>query len=286
VGLMIRIASGPRVGWKATIAHDLGSGVFQANWCNQFDGSVVEPVVGDAIEIYLTTKIGGDIRIVGSGSTSSFTAGGTTTFQDVTLGVAGQSHTVTVSGTAQAMFYACTLRGFDVYEGCSYVNLTACYTLDMRSYGYVDLFGCTHTSAGGTAVSARARGIVHVSTRCLVNAGSCEAGHPIEGPGTIITDATIAVVNYGAADAVRVYPGSQVILNAILFVRVSTGQGVGIRVFSGGSIHYTVGLPPVSLPSSGAGAPLHDLVVGGATTALGSLPYFNAANGACVVVYQ
>lgn len=286
VGLMIRVASGPRAGWKATIAHDLGSGVFQANWCDQSDGSVVEPIVGDSIEVYSTTKIGGDVRIVGSGSTSSATGGGTTTFEDVTLGVAGQQHTVTVSGTAQATFYACTLRGFDVYEGCSYVNLTACYTLDMRSYGYTDLFGCTHTSAGGTAVSARARGIMHVSTRCLINAGSLEAGHHIEGPGTIIAEAPLAVINYGSLDAVRAYPGSQIVLNAILFVRVSTGQGVGYRVFSGGSIYYTVGLPPVSLPSSGAGSPLHDLVIGGTTVALSALPSFNSANGACVVVYQ
>jgi hypothetical protein len=283
---MIRVASGPRQGWKATIAYDLGSGVFQGSWCNQSDGSVVEPVAGDSIEVYSTTKIGGDIRVVGSGSTSSSTGGGTTYFQDITLGIVGHSHSVTISGTAQASFIACTLYGFDIYEGCSYVNLTACYTLDMRSYGFLDIFGCTHTSVGGIAVSARARGIIHVNSRCFVTGGSFEAGHSLEGPGTVIANATIAVANYGTIDGVRVYPGSQLITNSRIFVRNSSGQGVGYRVFAGGSLCYAVTMPPTSLPSSGAGAPLHDLVIGGAVTPLASLPYFNVANGASVVVYQ
>lgn len=278
LGKFVRINAGPRLGWKASISKTPGAGVFQGTWSDQgSNGAAVEPQVGDAVEIYSIPQIRGDMRI---NCGPSGTNGGTIIFQDLEMGVPGSDHSVIVSG-GQVYFIGCQLYGLDFYEGVSYGLVNTCHVTECRSYGFVECAGSTFATGGGANLAARGRGIVHVSSRCLMQDGGMTAGHPTEGPGHIRCDANIAVANY-ITPGVIVYPGSSVTLSEVATIYQSNGSPLAVQVFSGGQMFYATGKAPVITGT----APTGDYKVGGTAKAEAAIPYLEALNGAVVAINQ
>ncbi len=278
IGKFVRINAGPRLGNKTSIVKALSAGVFRGTWADQAaDGAAVEPVVGDTVDIYSVSKIVGDVRI---NSSPSGTNGGTVVFQDVELGTPGADHSVVVSGR-QVTFIACRIYGLDVYEGVSLATLNVCHVTECRSYGFVNCQGSAFATVGGTNLSARGRGIVEVSTRCLVQGGGMTAGHATEGPGHLRLGAPVACVDY-AAPGLVVFPGATAQLDDTLTLRDSASSGLGVQVKSGGQVFYATGKPIVIVGTT----PTNDYSVGGSLKAKAVIPYVEATNRAAVVVNQ
>jgi hypothetical protein len=280
-GKFARINAGPRVGNKGPISKVITpgvGGVFRANFADQAtNGAVLEPQVGDTIDVITYTPIAADIRIR---SSVSGTNGGTVYFEACELGIPGQDHSVVVE-SGQASFTACTLHGLDFYEAVTDGLLNTCMLNECRSYGFVQASGCTFGTVGGANLSARGRGIFTVQTRCLVQGGGLTAGHATEGPGHIRCAAPVACADY-IGSAAMVFPGSTIVLSDVLTARNSAVAPVGIQVMSGGQFLYATGKAPVIVGTN----PTTDYKVGGTLKAKAAIPYFEVLNGAVVAINQ
>lgn len=282
VGKFVRISSGPRLGNKTPIAKAISAGVFRGNWADQDTGAVIEPQVGDAVELYSITRIMGDVRI---NSSASGTGGGIVYFQDCEIGTSGSSHSVIVS-SGQATFIACRLYGLDFYRECSIGALTVCHVTECRSYGFVFSQASTFASASGTALSARGGGVVNISTRSLIQGGggmgALFAGHVSEGPGHVLCSSALAIVDYDVP-AIQTSPGSTVRADEVITLRDAASGNFGIVLASGSGFYYATGKPPVIV---GTVPPTSDYKVGGTNKAKAAIPYFEVLNGACAVINQ
>ena len=278
VGHFVRVSSGPRLGWKAPIAKALSASSFRGSFADQAaNGASVEPVVGDTVELYTVPTLTGDLRI---SSGVPGTNGGTIYFEAVELGVTGQSHSVVVA-SGQASFTACALHGLDFYTGCDEGLLNACYVVECRSYGFVEAAGCTFATVGGTNLSARGRGVIRISARCLIQGGGISAGHTLEGPGDIRCNAPVASCDY-IGSAAQVFPASSIVLDEVLTARDAAGAPQGVLVNSGGQFFYASGKAPVIVGTT----PTNDYRIGGTLKAKAAVPYFETANAAVVAVNQ
>ena len=277
VGHFVRINAGARLGFKAPIAKAISAGVFRASWADQNDGSAIEPVVADTLDVYRVNAIAADIRIAGG---PAGTAGGTIYFQDLDLGTPGSDHSVVVS-SGQVSFVACVVHGLDFYEGVTSATLSLCYVVECRSYGFAEAMACTFASVGGSALAARGRGIFRVSSRCLIQGGGLTAGHALEGPGHLRCSAPAACVDYPSS-ALLVFPGATAVLDDVLTARDAASAPLAVQVMAGGGVFYASGKAPVIVGT----APTGDYKVGGTAKAKAAIPYFETTNGAAVVVNQ
>jgi len=280
-GKFMRISGGARQGNKAPIAKVITGGVggsFRANWADQAtNGGVIEPQVGDPVDIIYCTVIAADIRIR---SGVAGTNGGTVYFEACELGIVGQNHSVVVE-SGQASFTACVVHGLDFYEGVVSGLLNTCLVNECRSYSFVDAAGTTFKSIGGTPLSARGGGIIRVSTRCLVQGGGISVGHVQEGPGHIRCLSPIACADY-TPSAALVMAGSSIVLDDVLTARDAAPAPLAVQVMSGGQFFYASTKAPVIVGTN----PTNDYKIGGTFKAKGAIPYFEVLNGAVVAVNQ
>jgi len=280
-GKFARINAGARQGNKGPVAKVITAGVggvFRANFADQAsNGAVIEPQVGDTIDIITYTAIAADIRIR---SQVAGTNGGSVYFEACELGIAGQDHSVVVE-SGQANFTACVVHGLDFYEGVVYGGLNTCMVNECRSYGFVEATGSTFGTVGGANLNARGRGIFKVSSRCLLQGGGMIAGHISEGPGHIRCTSPVACADY-IASAALVFPGSTIVLDEVLTARDSASAPLAVQIMAGGQFFYATGKVPVIVGTT----PTNDYKVGGTLKAKAAIPYFEVLNGAVVAINQ
>ena len=279
VGAYVRISSGSNMSTKTPIVKSTGAKSFRGLWIDSV-GNAVEPAVGDAVEIYYPTKIVGNVSIDSEGAT-----GQGVLFQDLEIGTPGQNHSVACR-TGAVTLYESIAHGYDVWKGAS-GSIIQSYVVEHRCYGAVQTWGSVFTSAGGDAFNARGGGVIAVYGHTLVQGYGMSAGHPLEGPGVIVSSTTfgaapIAVVDY-AVDAVTAYPNSSVVTQDRLFIRDAAAGGLtGYRAMAAGGILYASGMVPASTGT----APATFAKIGGTTKTSAQVPYTEATNCASFAVNQ
>lgn len=280
VGKFIRVNGGPRDGWKATIASTTGSGVFIGNWADVNNLVAVEPVTGDTVQVYDTTKLP-DTVIAPTGETD-FTGNAAIYFFNCQLGTVGGNHVVSVCG-GNVYFIGCEINGFDVLSGTSYCELAGSRTRDFHTYGFVSAYAHTFSTNGGVGIGARPGGSVHIDARCLVQGTSVETGNVAEGPGSIICNAPLFFNGSGAgnSDVLFVYPESVFIAYDYLASYNGTGSGTTYRIFSGGALYYNGSKKPAATGTT----PTNFAIIGGTTKLAITIPYIEITNNATMVVY-
>lgn len=251
VGLFARIktsADPDLVGSKTPIVDKIDGTTFYGSFINQNTSLAVEPLVGDTIEIYSITKLGGDVRILSK--TTGFNSGGGIYFQDVDLGIKDSEHSVTVS-SGDVGFVACTVRGLDIQSSASFCLLNIVQTYNLRAYGFTSLYGVVMQDGNGSALAIRNNATVNIYSRSWIYKGVANIGHPVDGPGHLLLSQIVSyegslIVSHTLKSgeditaAIVVTPGSTVLANAKISI-IDVTATHAFHVKCGGSIYYIPG---------------------------------------------
>jgi hypothetical protein len=270
VGMFARISVSTNpsaVGRKTLIVNTPSTGVFNGNFIDQGSLQIAEPIVGDTIQIYMPTKIGGNIII--NSNPIVFNSGGGVFFQDLDLGIIDSDHSTTI-GSGVASFIACILRGCDIEPGVNMCQLSLCATYDLRAYGYLTMYGTIMQSGGGSLLAVRGGAVANSYTRSWVYGGGISVGHNVDGNGTLNTQDTFVISSAGnipGTDVVMVTSNSLLLISD-KFLQINNGTtAIGFHVRPGGGVYY----PTVTLPLFAGTTPTIKFKIGSTvTSSLGS----------------
>lgn len=278
VGAILRINSGPHLGYWSPISKDEGSGVFRGIFVDYQTFNVVEPSVNDTFELFAPIKIGGNVTVRNNGS-------GYIYFQYCNIGVVGANHSVRILAGGVSMV-ACILHGCDAYNPVWDISMVGCYCIEHRAYGASSALGTVYDSVGGTALSARGGGNIHVFDTTLVQNYPISIGTFLEGPATLCTTGILAVEDYaaiGANEGCVLSPGSHATLANYMWTKHPSAGGLnGYHLFPGSTLSYNPGF----VPAIAGTTPTNPYLIGGTTKSAIQLPFYNTNNGAGLVLNQ
>jgi len=247
VGMFARIsasANSSAIGRKTLIVRTPSTGVFNGNFIDQSTTLVAEPIVGDTIQIYTLTKLGGNIVI--NSNPVVFNSGGGIYFQDVDMGIVGSNHSVTI-GSGSVSCIACILRGCDVQPGVNQLSLTVCATYDLRAYSFLTLYGTIMQSGGGALLDVRNNATANSYTRSWVYGNTFSIGNASDGGGMFCAVGPFVVshVNSVNNNAIIVFNRSNLVIGSKFLIIESPSLTNGFYVRPGGGIYYPSATTPI-----------------------------------------
>ena len=238
--------------------------------------------MGDSVEIYTFTQVGGLIQLDSQGL-------GSITFQYCNLGTSGNSASVDVF-TGFPNFTQCITNGLTIYTGTpyGYTTVTGGLTYDLLcSGGSVNLLNTSHVTVFNGVVM-QLWGVdanIECQGTIICQAGGIQLGQDGSAGGTIWnTDGVTAfvIVDYITVP-VTIFPGGRIISEAPFFANNNVGTvPTTYRIYGGSNFFYSSGNPPTvygALATTFA-------IIGGNTKSSGQIPFFDVNSGACIAVYQ
>lgn len=257
------------------IGKDLGSGTFRGTWIDQDNDEQYEPSIGASVRIYTLPSFGGgeeedsfvSIRAEGKG---------TVRLVDLDLGGTSAPSTFLTGGSGVIVAKSCILRGLLVANttlnayGCihrGFMNRTANVAING---GYFVGVGQGFVTGGN--------GITQILF-ATVSAISTKVGNAFIGPGSLLVLGAFAVCDY-STNAVELSMNSFCRVTADHWIHRDSGaQTYGWRLSPGCLIEYNAD----TLSITGT-EPTTNFLIGGTGKAMEDIPYFEAINGAGVVV--
>jgi hypothetical protein len=282
----LRITSGARAGAVAWVMKDLGakkarvSQWKQTAWPITNNYPTVFPQIGDPYVVETLSAIR-SLR-VNTQSDSGWDAvyfvnNGRLTFDSFTINSTGFDVIVITGDGSRGYdnnFMNCDLRFLDTAAGAHFYNcrLNNWTSQSSNTTAWIDgglLTGFFLNRGAGTlqliSVSAQSTSFASIEEGIALTLASESSGSH-GGIGAFDSGEDGIIISGGYADV-----GS--------FIYGSGNTGYGIRARDGGRIHYSA----AALAKMTIAGSVNDTIVGGTVKAYGALPFFNVANGSCIV---